>query len=414
MAHIRQRRIWMASICTILLTACQTLPPPPPPEGSVLPANLTRVEADRGYFLDHEYVRDALAYGNQGFQKILSHNGELARQSFVKSTNLLAEGLAEHKKFAKDRAQTQRTFADIFKVGLMALGTAVAYKARSSANTGQQLQAVDAAFSNFLDASNSLGAFIQDQIRLGELGSSAVRTVDKNQWRAAVVADHRLSRSIVRVFNDTKFRGSNPSTSSCTGFFVAPYVIMTAAHCFEIGDALGAYRQIPADGKAFMTGEEEHIEIEMQYRGSYDDRARAKTRPYDMAFLLTKKPSESYLPISTRPLRMGEKLMSLGYSGDLNNGYFLRIDYGCKVTSFQQADSFRTNCITYGGNSGGPILAVDGEVAVVGVHHGSYRRTEGHTNDNGYEASMRQAAALFRMAMNHPASKGRIQANPFE
>jgi len=406
MPHSEKRLAWAAGMATVLLTACQTLTPPPPPEGSVLPGNLTKIEPDRDYFLDHGYVRDALAYGNQGFQEILAHNDELARQSFVQSTELLAAGLVEHKKFAESRAQIQRSFADIFKAGLMALGTVAAYKAGSSATTTQQRQAVDSAFSSFLDASNNLGAFIQDQIRRGELESSAVRSIDKNKWRAVVVADHRIARSIVRVRNQS-------TGGSCTGFFIAPHVIMTAAHCFNLGQTLAAYRQIPADGEAFMTGEDEFIEIERQYQDKGFVYGDMSTTPYDIAFLVTKKPSQSYLPISTRPLARGDRLMALGYSGDLNKGHFLRIDYGCKVTSLRKADQFVGDCATYKGNSGGPVLTIDKEIAVVGVFSAGFFRRD-RSNDDSIYAPARRGAAIFHSVMNDPESSGRVTFNPFD
>ncbi|MDF2097531.1 trypsin-like serine peptidase [Aquibaculum arenosum] len=371
-----------------------------------MPESLPKDEHDRSYFLDHRYVQDALAYGNKGFHDILAHNGEQARQSFVQSTNLLAAGLVEHKKFSAERAKTLSIVADIFRGGLMAAGSVAAYKAGSSATTTQQMNAAQSAFSNFLDASNSLGAFLQEQIRLGELNSSAVRSVHKDQWRSVVVADHLISRSIVRVLNETR-------NSSCTGFFIAPYVIMTSAHCFRLGDALGAFRQTPADGEAFMTGEDEYIEIERQYQHNLYVDGNTDTRPYDIAFLVTKAPSESYLPVSTRSLTPGERLMVIGYSGDLNKGYFLRIDYGCEVTSLWKAGYFGSNCTGYPGNSGGPIITADKEIAVVGVTAAGHKRRDRSDNDT-YGASIQRGAAVFHFVMNDPVLNGRIQSNPFD
>ncbi|GAB3676427.1 hypothetical protein GCM10028792_15500 [Salinisphaera aquimarina] len=60
---------------------------------------------------------------------------------------------------------------------------------------------------------------------------------------------------------------------------------------------------------------------------------------------MTGQPGRSYLPVSARPLERGERLLAMGYSGDLKDGYFLQIDYGCEVTSVGEAGHFGNSCV---------------------------------------------------------------------
>ena len=124
------------------------------------------------------------------------------------------------------------------------------------------------------------------------------------------------------------------------------------------------------------------------------------------------KPSSDVLPVSTVPVRQGTKLMAIGYSGDLNNGYFLQIDYGCQVNSVRANGHLGSNCVIWRGNSGGPILTAGPNPRVVGVNSSSYLRGGRNINDT-FSASTRQAAELFDQLIATPDVKGRATRNPF-
>ena len=76
-------------------------------------------------------------------------------------------------------------------------------------------------------------------------------------------------------------------------------------------------------------------------------------------------------------LKQGSKIAIAGYSGDINSGNILMMDYGCPVVN--NSNRYDYKCSTFPGNSGGPIFAGDvGEVhsrgdepfplTVIGVH----------------------------------------------
>ncbi|WP_118135517.1 serine protease [Oceanicella sp. SM1341] len=402
----------LCGFALLALAACETASiadRPVPPGGSVTPQSLQAATQDRSYFLDHDYVRAAMAHGNQGFAEVMAHRGEAARESFATSTGILVEGVAKHAEYAADRAAEQRLLADLLTVGLGVAGTLAATNAMSSAGSTAQNNAIIGNLSRFMDMNRSMNQMLHSDISAAQAGSSAVRRVDRDRWRAPVVSDHRIARSIVRLHNETR-------NTLCTGFFVAPYLIATAAHCFRLGEIMAAYRQRPGDGEAFMTNDLQlftpHLQTQPEPWARQPLGPDHDYSPFDFALLVTNEPSDSYLPVLAREVRPGERLMALGYSGDLNQGFFLQLDYGCEVTSVGEYASFRSNCVTWGGNSGGPVLAIDGEIAVVGVHSNS-RRQQNRDENNAGAASVLRGAPLTDHLLVDPNAQGRVTFNPF-
>jgi V8-like Glu-specific endopeptidase len=392
------RQLVVAVACLALVAGCAETP-----GGSS--ASGADVQKNRGYYLQHRYVGEAMSLGNAAMVSAVAGDGEMARARFVDSTDTLAKGLALHRQYAVDRADTQQVAATVLTLGIGIAGIAASQRAASNATTQADLNRVNSAFSNFIDATGNFGQFLNEQIRLGEIGSSAVSRVDRDRWRSVVVSNHRYVRSIVQIHNRTQ-------NKTCTGFFVDTYMVMTAAHCFRLGDALAAFRDTPQNGKNFMTGEREFLEIDYQFSHGRWDGDVNSTGAFDLAFLLMAKPSSDWLPVSTAPVRPGTKLMAIGYSGDLNRGYFLQIDYGCQANSVRANDHLASDCVIWRGNSGGPILSAGTNPRVVGVNSSGHLRRDRSANDT-FAASTRQAVAIYDNILTRDVVRGKATRNPF-
>lgn len=392
------KKIVIAFVCSALTTGCVETT-------NVAASGGPDVERNRSYYLNHRYVGEALSYGNTAMDSAVAGRSDVARANFVQSTDTLATGLALHRQYAASRAENQEIAAAFLTLGIGLVGMNAANRAASSATSAADLNRINAAFSDFVGATGNFGQFLNEQIRLGEIDSSAVDRVDRDRWRSVVVSNHKFSRSIIQIHNKTR-------DTTCTGFFVDPYVVMTAAHCFRIGDALGAFRDTPQNGRDFMTGNRDFLKIDHQFSHIRWDGNVGRTGAYDVAFLLMAQPSSDWLPVSTAPVRPGTKLMALGYSGDLNNGYFLQIDYGCAATSVRPNDLLGSNCVIWRGNSGGPILTAGANPRVVGVNSSGYLRRERSANDT-FAASPRQAVEMYDSMLAMDVVKGKATRNPF-
>ncbi|WP_275286146.1 trypsin-like serine peptidase [Halomonas elongata] len=360
---------------------------------------------------EYSYVLEAKELGNQAFDKIESGQGEQARELFEQSTAALTNGVKAHSRRMQERADNMHTANAVGTLGLGIASTIWSFGEIGDTASSSASQAIVDANARLLETLGNISMSMSGEISTAWRGAydSQEQAVDQDQWRSVVVSDDNMARSIVRIRNRS-------SGMYCTGAFIAPKVIMTAAHCFDIGDTLGAFRQNTDSGKSFMTGDDEFIEITHQYQHSrwdpyaeYGDSAVA----FDIAFLITSQSSQYFLPVSTRTLEHGEKLMALGYSGDLDDGDFLRIDYGCQVTDIGDHALFRNSCVVYKGNSGGPVLTTDGQVAVVGVTSGGHFDVNGRENDRTDAASVKRGAAIFGQIMEHPWAKGVVTVNPF-
>ena len=74
---------------------------------------------------------------------------------------------------------------------------------------------------------------------------------------------------------------------------------------------------------------------------------------------------------------VGDRLVVAGYSGDLNNGSLITMDYGCPL--MRTGDWIDYKCATFHGASGSPILLANGPYRlthVVGVNSCGSGRTE--------------------------------------
>ena len=390
-----------ATLAMLSLSGCATdLPLGQPTPGS------------SSYFLSHAYVGEAKRLGDLGFASVRAGDGAAARAHFERSTATLADGVARHRVEAADRAEVQQTIATVGMVALAVAGALASGQAAANARTPAQMNTVNRSLEQFTAGLLNLNDMVSTEIRAAEAGSVAqsARRVQTDAWRTVVVSDDPVARSVVRIHNRT-------SGGWCTGFFVSPWLIMTSAHCFNIGDALQAYRQTPSSGRELMRGEDEEIPIVHQYsRAGYDYSRRDQCIPDDMALLLTKEPSAHFMPVSEDPPSPGDTLMVMGYSGDLNRGFFLRLDYGCTVVrGLDDRGRFVHDCASYGGNSGGPVLRVTPlGIAAIGAHSCGTRGATGGTRDPTRIAdSVTLARGMIAAIRERPEAQGKMASTPF-
>ncbi|GBD56288.1 trypsin-like serine peptidase [Gluconobacter wancherniae] len=156
--------------------------------------------------------------------------------------------------------------------------------------------------------------------------------------------------------------------SRCTGFAVAPSVVMTAAHCLWL----------PATGR-FIQPQDVHFLAEYQ-RGSYSVHAQAvrviisagydpfqeaASASLDRATLILDRPViEASRLLPTFQAKKGEASMLAGYQQDRAEVVFA--DTHCHVLAPAQGGLIRHNCEGTHGVSGAPLLVRNRNVWGIG------------------------------------------------
>ncbi len=165
----------------------------------------------------------------------------------------------------------------------------------------------------------------------------------------------------------------------CTGILVAPDVVLTAAHCLYHART---GRRLPATEMHFVAG---------YRRGDYVAHGRARAVHAPSEYRLLREPDVSTLahdwallclpmpmpitPVLVRTLTAdeigaGRPLSRAGYSQD--RPHLLSVHAGCRVTAGgAEADVLVTDCDATRGDSGSPLMLLEGDHAwVVGVTTG--------------------------------------------
>lgn len=361
---------------------------------------------------DYNYVNEAKKYGNKGFAEILNGDGTLAKNNFHRSTQILSSGVKEHALKAHNRAKWQSGFNNAFSVAAQ-VGLAVAAAKSSTSANQQQSNAIKNSYMQASDQLAQINSMMSNEIRKSQMGivDSRTRSVDHNVWRAAVISDHPISNSVVRVRTDS---------GSCTGFFIQPRVVATAAHCFSNLEQPWVEHDNLSSAESFIKGNVMHNPVVSKIRHQlYENSANCnsisiegKCVTYDIAFLVTKYASTgvSHLPVLSRESKQRNVLFNIGYSGDLNNGFYKRIDYGCSASSEEHYSNalLSYDCASAGGNSGGPVLAVVTKgsgihAGVVGVHSSA---------KNDLDARMAGRAFAVYLGMGKDIYRAIVEANP--
>jgi protease YdgD len=168
----------------------------------------------------------------------------------------------------------------------------------------------------------------------------------------------------------------------CTGSQVAPDVGLTNAHCI-----IDPETHQPRPNTQFKPNlingrlrDEADVATVIAYIEGTDFRDdNAVPHPDDWAFLKLDKPlGEKYGTISWASLSLAdlignpEQYTMVGYSGDFpedNPGATASAHQGCSILGDAGDDVLRHNCDTFGGSSGGPILAwIEDELRIVALN----------------------------------------------
>jgi protease YdgD len=169
--------------------------------------------------------------------------------------------------------------------------------------------------------------------------------------------------------------------AACTGTLVAPRLVLTNRHCVQNIESQEFF-----EPDQFSVRWEYHTVKSAGVASSYDDfevqevftsdRATPLRRDEinDWAFLLLKTPFSASGIDLVSPEELAKhpnfRAAVAGYSGDLNHGGEITMDWGC-LAHWDRSGMIQHRCRTFHGASGSPIVAVDGtfgRLRVVGVN----------------------------------------------
>lgn len=193
-----------------------------------------------------------------------------------------------------------------------------------------------------------------DESKVSEAGDSSVRLA------ADTLAEERGLCPSVR-FSD------QPAPVDCSGFLVAPDILVTAGHCIESADICESTRAV----FGFRYGDDQS-EIDTVPEGdvyeceSILSREWQPQRTYDYAVIRLDRPVEEVEPLRFRTDGTVPEETSLAIAG-YPMGVPLKITPGGSIVENSEELWFRYDLDAFGGNSGSPV--VDAETGLVeGIH----------------------------------------------
>lgn len=146
---------------------------------------------------------------------------------------------------------------------------------------------------------------------------------------------------------------TQPVPASCTGFLIAPDVLVTAGHC--------AQQKIDCDSQVWVFdfayfSQQDNVLVRPLSNVFSCKRivTQTTTDEYDYAVILLDRPATGRIPLRPRTagsIKVGESLFMMGHP----NGLPMKIASGAQVRSVS-SKFFVTNLDSYHGNSGSPVI----------------------------------------------------------
>lgn len=205
---------------------------------------------------------------------------------------------------------------------------------------------------------NRLDYFEETDPSLRALSDSTVALMSSSQIKPAVDGVHPLNGSnygsSLSLCSDEKFVSQNAG-AFCSGFLIAPDVVVTAGHCITDLESCGdtsfvfGYRvSVPGVLPSSAPASEVYSCASLVHTQSPSDGA-------DFAIVKLDRPVVGHAPLAmnlSSAVAVGDSLVVMGYP----EGLPLKIAGDAAVRSVDKPGFFVANTDTYGGNSGSAVV----------------------------------------------------------
>jgi len=323
-------------------------------------------DPDDAVYLDsYLYVDHARQLGSIGMIELRQGNPRKAREYFAQSTSVMNNGFTAHKSILESRTSRRDAASAVFAVGTV-VGAALL-------GAGGDIE----------DAIAGIGDMpASDLEKVLEAAGGTVESI------FPVPTDIPVAGGVERAESDQFFRTpaftSDPVISSvnqivgedtnCSAVRLSKRILATSAHCFYDNkfSSIKIYsKQISYDLPESFINPRGYSSSYVRasgsdmYRHSLYDPDTTKGRWHDIAILVDEDGVGSKRALSETsalyPKNAQDRTgLVVGFSGDLSEGRYRQLDFGCQMRNINTADDhpvYRTNCVGYKGNSGGALYA---------------------------------------------------------
>jgi protease YdgD len=246
-----------------------------------------------------------------------------------------------------------------------------------SANQDEGVRSLSADEFSALNLSPELEALIPEDLGQSRHPQDVRGTIGEDD-RIEMLSRRYPWSAIGRIVAET----ASGELGLCSGTLVAPDIVLTNAHCVMTSETGELHRSIAFQPNVVENGVRDLADVAMVeavfYGTDFQDNP-ATPHPDDWAFLKLDQPlGDRYGTIPWLPLDLATlvedyeaDLVMVGYSGDYPReapASSAGVHLGCSILGVYE-ESLTHDCDTFGGSSGGPILAwVESQPYIVGIN----------------------------------------------